>query len=435
MTASDTVRYTGRLGDLGRDDRARLLKRDAASDAGVGARTRGIIDRVRRGGDGALRALASELDGVQLGALEVPRAFWRGALRDLDPSVRRALERAADNITRVHAGFLPESVEVESEPGIVVGRRPDPLARVGVYAPGGRAAYPSSVLMGVIPARVAGVEQIIVCSPPGPNGMPSDIVLAAAELTEANCVYAVGGAGAIAAMALGTETIPRVERIVGPGNAYVAEAKLQLAGAAAFDSPAGPSEILVIADGTADPDAVAREMVAQAEHDPLACAVALVIAPASADAILEALSRSSGSATRSEVIAESLAANGAVLRADSLEEAVAFANEYAAEHLLLAVDAPDEVLPSVRNAGTVFLGQAASVAFGDYMTGANHVLPTGGRARSWSGLSTLDFIRWTTYQRVSPEAAARLAADVGTLATAEGLFAHAAAARAWGATS
>ena len=435
MTTSDTVRYAGRLCDLGRDDRARLLTRDTASDAGVGSRTRAIIDRVRKGGDAALRSLASELDGVQLGALEIPRAFWRSALRDLDPSVRRALERAAANITRVHAGFLPESIEVESEPGIVIGRRPDPLARVGVYAPGGRAAYPSSVLMGVIPARVAGVDQVIVCSPPGPNGMPSDIVLAAAELADASCVYAIGGAGAIAALALGTETIPRVERIVGPGNAYVAEAKLQLAGAVAFDSPAGPSEILVIADETANPEAVARELVAQAEHDPLACAVALVIAPGSAEAVLDALARSSGSEMRSDVIARSLAANGAVLLADSLEEAVAFANEYAPEHLLLAVAAPDEVLPAVRNAGTVFLGEAASVAFGDYMTGANHVLPTGGRARSWSGLSTLDFIRWTTYQRVSPDAAARLAFDVGTLASAEGLFAHATAARAWGAAT
>ena len=230
-----------------------------------------------RGGDAALRALATEFDGVTLDALEVPASRCVAALDALDPALRRAMERAANNIRRVHQGFLPATQEVESEPGIVVGRRPDPLGRVGVYAPGGRAAYPSSVLMGVVPARVAGVGEIIVCSPPGRDtGLPAEVVLAAAALAGAHRVFALGGAGAIAALAYGTESVPRVDRIVGPGNAYVAEAKIQVARAVAIDSPAGPSELLVLADASADPQLIAREMLAQAEHDPLAAVVAVV---------------------------------------------------------------------------------------------------------------------------------------------------------------
>ena len=431
MRAPTTLRFSGRLAELSAADRLQLLERGSATDASVRETTSRILERVRADGDIALREMASEFDRVELAALEVPRALWRDALRDLDPALRKALERAAANIARAHEGFVPKAVEVETEPGIVVGRRPDALGSVGIYAPGGRASYPSSLLMGAVPARVAGVERIVVCSPPGPAGVPSPVVLAAAELANVSQVFAIGGAGAIAAMAYGTDTVPRVDRIVGPGNAYVAEAKLQLSGAVAFDSPAGPSELLVIADESADASVVAREMLAQAEHDPLACVVAIVVAPARPEPVLDAIRASSGAQPRRSIIAESLAANGGVLVAASLDEALAFANEYAAEHLLLAVKDPNGALGRVRNTGTVFLGQTASVAYGDYMTGANHVLPTNGRARSYSGLSTLDFIRWTTYQRVSPAAAARLASDVAAFAEAEGLPGHAAAARAW----
>ena len=429
------LRFQGNLRDLSTGDRRTLVDRGTAGDPAIRSRTIAIVEQVRERGDAALRELAAEFDGVKMGALEIPRSFWRAALRELDPGLRRALERSATNIARAHACFLPEAAEIEVEPGIIVGRRPDPLGRVGVYAPGGRATYPSSLLMGAIPARVAGVREVIVCSPPDSSGLPSAAVLAAAEIADVGCVFAVGGAGAIAAMAWGTETVPRVDRIVGPGNAYVAEAKLQLAGAVAFDSPAGPSELVVIADESADPDAIAREMLAQAEHDPLACVVAVVVAPAQPDGILDALADSSGRQPRRQIIVDALAANGGLLGADTLAEAIAFANDYAPEHLLLAVSDPDASLTAIRNAGTVFLGETASVAFGDYMTGANHVLPTGGRARSYSGLSTADFVRWTTYQRVSPEAARCLAGDVGIFADAEGLPAHAAAARAWGAAS
>jgi histidinol dehydrogenase len=257
------------------------------------------------------------------------------------------------------------------------------------------------------------------------------VVLAAAALAGADRVFALGGAGAIAAMAYGTASVPRVDRIVGPGNAYVAEAKLQVANVVAIDSPAGPSELLVVCDDSVDPALVAREMLAQAEHDPLAAVVAVTTSARTARAIVDALATQLPAQPRAEICRAALAGQGAVLFADSLAACVAFANDYAAEHLLLAVEPLEAVLGQLRNAGTVFVGPSASVAFGDYMTGANHVLPTGGLARSYSGLSTLDFVRWTTYQRVSFDAAARLSDDVGIFADAEQLPGHAFAARAW----
>lgn len=439
VATTSMFRFAGSVSALSDGERAELFDRTTSSDDAVRARVAEIVGRVRRSGDEALIALAAELDGVRLEALEVPRAALRRALDGLPAGLRRAMERAAANVAAAHRAFLPTASEVETEPGVVVGRRPDPLGRVGVYAPGGRAAYPSSVLMGAIPARVAGVGEVVLCSPPGPSGLPSDVVMAAAAMAGVERVFALGGAGAIAAMAYGTASVPRVDRIVGPGNAYVAEAKLQVSGAVAIDSPAGPSELLVIADHTSWPPAVARELCAQAEHDPRAAAVAVCVGGRNAARLAEVVAASVAEEMReqprSAVIAESLGARGAVLSAETYEEAVAFANAYAAEHLLLAV-APAEserVLAALRNAGTVFVGLTSSNAFGDYMTGANHVLPTGGLARSYSGLSTLDFVRWTTYQRVSPEAAARLAGDVGAFADAEGLPGHARAARAWGA--
>lgn len=409
-----------------------MFDRSSSRDASIRARTTEIIESVRHNGDAALRSLAQELDGVALEALEVPRRRWTSALDALDPALRRAMERSTENIRCVHQAFLPKTQEVESEPGIIVGRRPDPLGRVGVYAPGGRAAYPSSVLMGVVPARVAGVGEIIVCSPPGRGtGRSSDVVLAAAALAGADRVFALGGAGAIAALAYGTESVPRVDRIVGPGNAYVAEAKIQVASAVAIDSPAGPSELLVITDDSADSQLVAREMLAQAEHDPLAAVVAIATSRDLAEAISRSIEELLPTQPRAEIVAAALRGQGAVLWSDSVSSAVAFANEYAPEHLLLVVSQPNAVLECVRNAGTVFVGSCASVAFGDYMTGANHVLPTGGLARSYSGLSTLDFVRWTSYQRVTRDAAAHLAQDVGVFADAEQLGGHAFAARAW----
>jgi histidinol dehydrogenase len=426
---SELFRWRGSLAALSADDRAVLADRSTSSDDAVRQRTSAIVQRVRSDGDAALFELAAELDGVSLQALAVPRDVRARALATLDAPMRAALERAASNIESVHRAFLPRVTEIEVEPGVIVGRRPDPLDSVGVYAPGGRASYPSSVLMGVVPARVAGVRRIVLCSPPGPDGVPSQAVLAAGELAGVSEVYAIGGAGAIAAMAYGTQSVAPVRRIVGPGNAYVAEAKLQLSGITGIDSPAGPSELLVIADEFASATSVARELLAQAEHDPRAAVMVIALDESIARAIGAALDALLPNEPRRAIITEALATRGAMLWSESLERAIAYSNEYAPEHLLLALRHPDAALERIRNAGTVFVGSTASVAFGDYITGANHVLPTGGLARSYSGLSTLDFVRWTTFQRVSPAAAAGLSASVATLAEREGLPAHAAAAR------
>lgn len=432
VSSTAAVRWKGPVASLTSSALHALADRTTSNDAQIRERTTAIVERVRREGDHALRALALEFDSVTLQQLEVPRAAWTRALDALEPRLRSAMERAATNIATVHRAFLPIAQETESEPGVIVGRRPDPLGRVGVYAPGGRAAYPSSVLMGTVPARVAGVGEVVVCSPPSrATGQPSDVVLAAAVLGKADRVFALGGAGAIAAMAYGTESVPRVDRIVGPGNAYVAEAKIQVSSAVAIDSPAGPSELLVLCDDSAHAALVAREMLAQAEHDPLAAVVAVATSEKSGLTIIRELALQIATQPRAEIIETALAARGGVLWTESLAKSIEFANAYAPEHLLLLVADADRALAQLRNAGTVFVGASASVAFGDYMTGANHVLPTGGLARSYSGLSTLDFVRWTTYQRVSPDAAARLAEDVGVFADAEGLPGHAAAARAW----
>jgi histidinol dehydrogenase len=391
-----------------------------------------IIEDVRRDGDAALRRMALQFDGARLDTIEVPRAACAEALARVAPALRSAMERAAKNIYAVHAAAKPTPVTISPEPGITIVRRPDALRRVGIYAPGGRAVYPSSVLMGAIPARIAGVEEVIVCSPASPSGQPSDLILAAAAIAGVDRVFALGGAGAIAAMAFGTPSVPRVDRIVGPGNAYVAEAKLQVASYVGIDSPAGPSELVVIADDSADPARVATELCAQAEHDPDARVLALTIGAKASSLLMEAVAESLAQQPRRAIIEEVLSARPWIETVDSLGAATARANEIAPEHLLLAVENGDEVAECIRSAGTVFVGQTSSNAFGDYMTGANHVLPTGGLARSYSGLSTLDFIRWTTIQTVTEDAARSLAPDVARFAEAEGLPGHAIAARVAG---
>ncbi len=436
--AAVTLRFTGALAALSETDRRELLDRGRPAADPALERIRGevaaILARVRGDGDVALLELAQQFDHVTLAAIEVPRDACAAALAALDPGLRQALERAARNLATFHRAQLPPPLEVTTEPGVTLGRRADPLARLGIYAPGGRASYPSSVLMAAVPARVAGVGEIVLCSPPDRSGRPAAAVLAAAAIAGVDRVFALGGSGAIGAMAYGTATVPRVDRIVGPGNAWVAEAKLAVSSTVAIDSPAGPSEILVIADGTADPDRVAAELLAQAEHDPLACAIALVLDGLEAAAVERALATRLASdpayAERRAVTALALAGRGGVLAATSRAAAIEFANAFAPEHLLLAVADAGAALAQVRHAGTVLLGDGASVAFGDYLTGANHVLPTGGFARAFSGLSVLDCLRFTTWQRIDRNAAARLAADVVTFAGAEGLPGHAAAAQA-----
>ena len=435
-TTGNRLRWTGALSALGATDRTELVERASTEDARVAAAAERIVERVRTEGDDALRALATELDGVTLAAIEVPRARCDAALAALEPALRAALERAATNIRRAHEAALPVASVCETEPGVRVGRRPEAFDRVGVYAPGGRARYPSSVLMGAIPARVAGVREVVLCTPPGPGGEPDALLLAAAALAGVDRVFAIGGAGAVAALAYGTASVPRVRKIVGPGNAYVSAAKQCVAarGVVAIDSPAGPSEVVVVADDSAAPECVALELIAQAEHDPDALALALVVGAAAAERVRTALLVAASAAERASIVAASLAARGGVLACDTLEEACAFATALAPEHLLLAVAEPFVALAQVRDAGSIFVGTSSSVAFGDYLTGGNHVLPTAGHARLSPGLSTLDFVRWATWQEVTPAAAASLAEDTARLAIAEGLPGHAAAARAAGRT-
>ncbi len=418
-----------RLADLDSAELDRLLVRGRAGDPDVGRSVAADVAAVRCRGDAALRELALRYDGVELDAVEVPPEAAGAALASLEPDLRAALESAAEAIRSFHAAQRPRPLTFTAAPGLTLGRRPDPLRRVGVYAPGGRAAYPSSVLMGAVPARVAGVEEVVVCSPPGPDGRPSPLVLAACAVAGVDRVFALGGAGAVAALALGTQTVPRVDRVVGPGNAYVAEAKRQLSGIVGTDAPAGPSELLVIGEDGADPACVALEMLAQAEHDPDAASVLVTPSETLAAAVAGELGRRWAQEPRADIVRASLDTAGGLLVSEDVDAAVAFAERYAPEHLLLLVREPRAVLERVRSAGTVFLGPTTSVAFGDYATGANHVLPTGGLARAWSGLSLDDFVRWTTWQEADAGAAVALAGVVAPLAEAEGLPAHAAAAR------
>jgi histidinol dehydrogenase len=426
-----SFKYASALHDLSNSNRDSLLQRAKESDSEVQERTATILRRVRRDGDRALFEMAREYDGVALESLEVPRDVRRRRLASLDRDVRGALERAARNIAAVHSASPPQPVEVETEPGVVVGRRPDPLQRVGIYAPGGRAAYASSVLMAAVPARVAGVAEIILCSPPRNDGYPAPVVLAACEIADVDRVFALGGAGAIAALAYGTQTVPRVDKVVGPGNAYVAEAKLLVSREVGIDSPAGPSELMIICDESCESETIAREVVAQAEHDVGACIVVVSIGRDAIDGIIGAIAQEIAGSPRADVVRAALKQNGAILSADSLGQAVGFAAQFAPEHLLLAVRNAENVLPQIRNAGSVFIGEQSSVVFGDYIAGGNHVLPTGGLARSYSGLGALDFVRWTYYQGVSRDAARHLSSDAAILADAEGLPGHARAALRW----
>lgn len=428
------IAFDGRLSELTPDQLTRLHdRRPAIGGAGreaLSADVRRLLSRVRAEGDDALRAMARDFDGVALTAIEVPRERWNEALEALAPAVREGLERAARNLEVFHRALIPDEVEIDVEPGLRLGRRFVPLDAVGVYAPGGRAAYPSSVLMGVVPARAAGVPEIVVCSPPGADGLPSDVVLAAAAIAGATRLFALGGAGAVGAMAYGTATVPRCAAVVGPGNRWVLEAKRQVAGDVRIDSPAGPSEVLVVAESpdAADPERIAAELVAQAEHDPDAAVVLVTPSAELLGAVRAALARQVAATPRRETVEAALAGRGALLTTADLDGALAFADAWAPEHLALYTSDPARDLERVSTAGTVFLGDDTSVALGDYLTGANHVLPTAGTARSFSGLSTLDMMRSFTWQRVDADAAARLAPVVGALAGAEGLPAHARAA-------
>jgi histidinol dehydrogenase len=409
------------LADLSPDERAALFDRDAGvAEAREAARE--ILDRVRTEGDVALRSYASEFDGVEVGNLDITDEAER-AYEAVDPAVREAIEDATENIREFHERQMPDDWREDFE-GRELGRRYRPLERVGVYAPGGTAAYPSSVLMGVIPAKVAGVDHVAVATPPAEELNPA--TLAAAHVADADAVYQAGGAQAVAAMAYGTETVSAVEKIVGPGNRWVTAAKAEVRGDVEIDFLAGPSEVLVLADDTADPELVAADMVAQAEHDENTSVVCVTDDEATAETVAEACQQQAENRQRREVIEAALDNDtSGVLLARSMPEAVLFAEEYAAEHLSIQTDDDEAILDRIDSAGSVFLGAESPVAAGDYASGPNHVLPTGGLAKVVGGLSVDHFVRSTTVQRLDDEALADIRETVTTLARAEGLEAHA----------
>ena len=414
------------VADLGPAGRAALFERDAGiDDAREGARE--IAARVREEGDVALREYAREFDDVEVGNLDVTDQAER-AWESLDGSVREAIETAIRNVRAFHERQVPEDWR-DSFDGRELGRRFRPLERVGVYVPGGRAAYPSSAIMGVVPAIVAGVDHVAVCTPPAKPLNP--VTLGAIHRAGADRVYQVGGAQAVAALAYGTETVNAVQKIVGPGNRFVAAAKAAVRGDVAIDFIAGPSELLVVADGSADPDLVAADMLAQAEHDTDAAVACVTDDPDLAAAVAAACEQQAGEREREATIRGALAGDASgVFLARSASEMVLFAEEYAAEHLSILAEDDEALLERITNAGSVFLGPYTPVAGGDYATGTNHVLPTGGAARTEGGLSVDTFLRSSTVQRLDRSALAELRETVTRLADAEGLEAHAASVEA-----
>lgn len=406
----------------------RLARGTAVADRVTRERVAAILAAVKEDGDAALRRFQRELDGTDLApeAWEIPRERWEEARARLPAPLGAALERAAARIRRFHEQQREESFATIEEDGTRLGMRVVPLDAVGVYVPGGRAAYPSTVLMNVIPARVAGVREVIAVTPPA--GI-TDAVLAACAIAGVTRLFRVGGAQACAALAFGTATIPRVDKVVGPGNRWVAEAKRQLAGLVGIDMIAGPTEVLVIADDAADPVHVAADLIAQAEHDTDATAWLVTTAEPLVDAVDRELVRQLDRAPRAAVAARALQANGLAVLVPDLETAVEVANRKAPEHLELLVREPERLLDGVRHAGAVFLGDASPEPVGDYLAGPSHVLPTGGTARFASPLGVYDFVRRMSVIAYSP---ARLAGDADhiiALAEAEGLPGHAEAIR------
>ena len=426
------------IADLGPADRRAFFERDA----GIGS-VRGtvadIVERVRDEGDVAVREFCREFDDAEVANLDVTDAAER-AYDGIDDGIREAIETAAANVREFHERQMPDDwresfgVRVSeanagtggqrSPGGRELGRRFRPIDRVGVYVPGGAAAYPSSALMGVIPAKVAGVEHVAVATPPADEMNP--VTLAAIHAAGADRVYGVGGAQAVAALAYGTESINSVRKIVGPGNRYVTAAKAAVRGDAEIDFLAGPSEVLVLADESADPAFVAADLLAQAEHDPNASVVAVTDDADLADAIVSEIEAQVGDRERAETIREALENDASgVLLARSMSEAVLFAEEYAAEHLSIQADDDEALLDRIDSAGSVFLGPYTPVAAGDYASGTNHVLPTNGLAKVTGGLSVDTFLRSTTVQRLSLEGLDELGDTITTLARAEGLGSHA----------
>jgi histidinol dehydrogenase len=409
----------------------RLLARDSEQDESIERAVADILNDVRRRGDEAVLEYTRRFDRVQAASvaqLEIPRSALQRAFEALPAARRNALVQAAGRIRAYHERQQTQSWGYTDEDGTRLGQQVTPLDRVGIYVPGGKAAYPSSVLMNALPARVAGVAEVVMATPT-PGGESNELVLAAAAVCGVNRVFAIGGAQAIAALAYGTASVPRVDKIVGPGNAYVAEAKRRVFGSVGIDMIAGPSEILVLCDGKTNPDWVAMDLFSQAEHDEMAQAILLCPDPAFVGAVRESIGRQLADMPRREVIAASLSARGALITVRDLEEACAIANRIAPEHLELSVEEPERWLPRLRHAGAIFLGRYSSEVLGDYCAGPNHVLPTAGTARFSSPLGVYDFQKRTSLIHVSQAGARKLGEIAAELALGEGLPAHAKAAQ------
>ena len=384
-----------------------------------------IIANVRANGDKALLEYTTKFDGATLDAIAVSTEEIDEAVAEVEPRFLEVLEKAAVNIRKFHEKQRRNSFIINDEDGIVVGQKIIPVDRAGLYVPGGTAAYPSTVLMDSIPAKVAGVKEVVMVTPPQKNGKVNPVILAAAKIAGIDKIFKVGGAQAVAALAYGTESVPKVDKIVGPGNAFVAEAKKQVFGQVSIDMIAGPSEILIVADSETDPRHAAADLLSQAEHDKLASAVLVTDSIELAQAVSEELERQIPLLERAEIARESIDVGGKIIVADTLDAAIEIANEIAPEHLELCVSNPFDYLDKIRHAGSIFMGRNCPEALGDYMAGPNHTLPTSGTAKFSSPLSVDDFIKKTQYTYYTKEALAKIAYDVEYFATKEGLTAHA----------
>ena len=383
-----------------------------------------ILREVKEKGDEALFAYTEKFDGVRLSSLCVTEKEFDEAMEAIEPEFLRILEKAAENIRRFHEQQKRTSYIIEGEGGALLGQRVIAVDRAGLYVPGGTAAYPSTVLMDSIPAKIAGCKETVIVTPPTKDGKVAPAILAAARIAGVDRVFKVGGAQAIAALAYGTETVPKVDKIVGPGNAFVAEAKKQVYGTVSIDMIAGPSEILVVADGRSNPKHVAADLLSQAEHDKMASAVLVTDDMALAKAVQAEIEVQLEALSRREIARVSIDTNGKIIVADNLDDAIAIANDIAPEHLELCVDAPFDYLEKVKHAGSVFCGRYCPEALGDYLAGPNHTLPTSGTARFSSPLSVDDFVKKSQFIYYTKEAFEAVARDVDTFAKKEGLSAH-----------
>lgn len=384
-----------------------------------------IISNVRRNGDKALLEYCEKFDKASLTSLQVTAEEIEEAVASVEPKFLEILQKAAANIRNFHQRQVRNSFVISEENGIVVGQKIIPVDRAGLYVPGGTAAYPSTVLMDSIPAKIAGVREVVMVTPPNREGKVNSVILAAAKVAGVDKIFKVGGAQAIAALAYGTESIPKVDKIVGPGNAYVAEAKKQVFGQVSIDMIAGPSEILIVADGASNPRHLAADLLSQAEHDKLASAVLVTDSAELAEAVQAELEIQIPVLERSEIARASIDSNGKIIVADTLLQAIEIANEIAPEHLELCVDNPFDYLDVIRHAGSIFMGRNCPEALGDYFAGPNHTLPTSGTAKFSSPLGVDDFIKKTQFTYYSRDALSKVAKDVAYFAEQEGLTAHA----------